>query len=99
MQKLMQIKEYLLEISFSALLLRTLILGAGVGEAIAFVSLVISISYKSYLAKEKVDVTAGMQKQLDDMASKINSLSMDRIKVRNSNEQEVKPLISGKRLF
>jgi hypothetical protein len=97
MQKLLQIKEYLLELSFSALLIRTLFLGAGIGEALAFISLVISICYKSYLAKSEVKATSDMQKQLDEMSSKINSLSMDRL--RKNNEQEARPASIAKRLF
>lgn len=100
MQKLMQIKEYLLELAFVALLLRVLFLGTGIGEAIAFVSLVLSIGYKAYLEKNQANLTEVMQNKLNEMESKINSLSIDRLR-RNTNEQEipVNKASTPKRLF
>lgn len=55
MQKFMQIKEYLLELSFLALLIRIICVGAGIGEALAVVSLVVSMAYNKWLTKTKLD--------------------------------------------
>ena len=54
MQKLMQLKNYLHELSFSALLIKVLYLGAGYGEALILISLVISMCYKHWI-KQKIE--------------------------------------------
>lgn len=66
MQKFIQLKEYLLELSFLALLIRIICVGAGIGEALAVVSLVLSMAYTKWLNKAKVE-------QFDELKSQIEN--------------------------
>lgn len=70
MQKFMQIKEYLLELSFLALLVKILATGAGIGEALAVISLVSSMAYAKWLAKSKIE-------QYDEIKSLISNLESE----------------------
>lgn len=55
MQKFMQVKNYLLELSFLALLVKFLFFGTEIGIALAIISLVISMAYNKWLAKAKLE--------------------------------------------
>lgn len=55
MQKFTQIENYLLPLSFLALIVRYLFVGAGIGEALVLGFVVISMGYKQWLVKSKVD--------------------------------------------
>jgi hypothetical protein len=66
MEKLMQVKNYLLELAFVALLARILSVGCGIGEALAVISLVSSMTYSKWLTKSKMD-------QYEELKNKINS--------------------------
>lgn len=74
MQKFIQFKEYLLELSFLALLIRIVCVGAEMGTALAVVSVVISMAYNKWLTKSKVE-------QYDELKSLVES---------KFNEMEVK---------
>lgn len=66
MKKLMQLKEYLLEMAFLALLVRVAAVGCGIGEALAMISVVSSMGYNKYLAKSKIE-------QYEELNNKIKS--------------------------
>lgn len=53
MKKLMQIKKYLPEIAFVALMGKVMFTSAGLPESLALISLVVSISYTKWLNKYK----------------------------------------------
>lgn len=53
MKKLMQIKKYLPEIAFVALMCKVLATGAGLPESLALISLVSSMAYTKWLNKYK----------------------------------------------
>lgn len=99
MNKLMQIKDYLLELSFLALLIRVVLLGAGIGESLALVSIVISMSYARYLNKSKIEDRDSLVAEINEIKNKVNSLTIERsLKPKVLlNEQETKQ--APKRLF
>lgn len=72
MQKFMQLKNYLLELSFLALIIRSLFVGAGIGEALAIGFVVISMGYKEYLNKSKVDQYEELKSLVEDSHSQAN---------------------------
>lgn len=78
MQKFMQIKEYLLELSFLALLIRTVILGAGIGEALVIIFLVISMAYAKWLVKndlsEREEMRLELKAQREEFEKKFSEL-------------------------
>ena len=78
MQKFMQIKEYLLELSFLALLIKILIVGAGIGEALVAISLASSIAYKMWLAKSKIEQ---FQELTDSIGTKANQTEVAELKL------------------
>lgn len=110
MQKLTQLKDNLLELSFLALLIKIILLGTGIGDALAVISLVLSISYNRWLSKNKVDqyeaLVAKMDadrelflKEIEMLNGKVTGLSLDKsIKRTAINEQEVK-FGQARRLF
>lgn len=73
MQKFMQVKEYLLELSFLALLVRIICVGAGIGEALAVISLVVSMAYSKWLAKNKVEQFQELKEEMQTMYAKFGS--------------------------
>lgn len=105
MQKFMQLKNYLLELSFLALIIRSIFVGAGIGEALAIGFVVISISYREYLNKSKVDQYeelkslvedshAQTSKKFEEIFSRFNAENLNR-ELRNKpvvaqNEEKVK---------
>jgi flagellar biosynthesis component FlhA len=112
MQKLIeQIKEYLPEMAFLAVLVKCLYAGTGIGESLFLVSVVVLMGYQAFLKKEKESLSEKFQKQLDeinkkvtgdleDIKSKVNSLSIEKLRVRNSNEEiPVNKPATPKRLF
>lgn len=113
MQKFNHLKDYLLELSFLALLIKILIFGAEISEALAVISLVFSISYNKWLNKNKIDQYDELiqninshkeqfQKEIDTLNSKLTGIALDKsIKRVSLNEQESqKPGSSAiKRLF
>lgn len=71
------LKDYLLELSFLILLVRFLIMGTSISDAIVLITLVISIVYtKNYLRKEQQVVDETVSKEINEMKKKIDSLSM-----------------------
>ncbi len=66
MEKLTQVKNYLLELAFIALLVRVVSVGCGVGEALALISVVSSMTYNKFLTKAKLE-------QYDELILKISS--------------------------
>lgn len=99
MQKLMQIKDYLLEIAFLFLLGRIIMVGASMGEAIAVVSLVLSMAYNKWLNKTADTRYESLYKDIEDMKSKINSLSLDKGLQKRTIVHEEKSEQSFKRYF
>lgn len=69
--------EYLLEVSFIALMVRCLICGANLGEAIIGISLVIAICYKHYyIIRNQINDKAILIDQLEQLKSAIISIKM-----------------------
>lgn len=112
MQKFINIKDNLLELSFLALLIKIILIGAGIGEALAIVSLVISMTYSKWLNKSKVEQYQELinrmnsdkellLKELENLNSKIMGLSLDKsIKRTSLNEpQELPKFGQTKRFF
>lgn len=99
MEKFTQIKEHLLEIAFFTLLIRMLIPGAGIAEALALISVVVSIAYGKYLNKDKVTQYEELKKQLEDMAAKVNSLAIEKSFRKPVNEVQDTPAKPIKRFF
>lgn len=99
MQKLLQVKNYLLEISFLALIIHSLINGMEIGTALVLISLVSSMAYNKFLNKSKNDELEVFRKDIEDMKSKINSLSIDKTLRRTVSEQETKPTPVARKLF
>lgn len=107
-----KLSAYLLEVAFVALLVRTLAVGCGIGEALALISIVSSIVYREYMTKgiiqDRVELEARLEKaleevnkKLDDTSNKVNSLSMNQsMKRTTTNEQKtISELEPGKRYF
>lgn len=88
MQKLMQVKNYLLEASFTALLVYVLCTGVSVGAALVLVSLVGSMAYDKFLTREKIETSEAMLKDIEDLKNKVNTLSLEKGLRRTTNEQE-----------
>lgn len=61
----MQIKEYLPELSFLALLVRFLFVGAEIGTALAFISIAILMGYKHFVNKSKLDQYEEIKTKID----------------------------------
>lgn len=113
MQKLTQMKDYLLELSFLALLIKIVVIGAGIGEALAIISLVFSITYNKWLNKAKIEqyeeLTNRMlldkeelKKEIEMLNSKLTGITLDKsIKRTSLNEPELQKPTAGsiKRLF
>lgn len=111
MKKIMQVKDYLLELAFIALLIRVVAVGCGIGEALALISIVSSIGYNKYLAKTKItereeietkfnESLEQLSKDLKDTQAKVNSLSLNSGVRRAVNEQETATgLVAPKRRF
>lgn len=95
-----KIVEYLLEVSFIAVLIRCLVLGAGIGDAIIGISLVISIVYKNYyLHKSKIDEKEAIYKEIedhklattkeiDDLKGAVTSMKLNTSMKRTINEEK-----------
>lgn len=99
MQKFMQLKDYLLELSFLALLIRIICVGAGIGEALAVISLVLSMAYNKWLTKSKVEqeeqltnsinsMKEDYDKKFESIFAKMNSQVMDKELRKPQNEQK-----------
>ncbi len=93
------IEKYLLETAFICLMLRMLILGTGIGESIAAVSLVASLAYKAWLNKTQIDELAEINKKYEELATVVQSLQMDKAVRRSVSEQKVKVPGTDKRFF
>jgi hypothetical protein len=99
MEKLTKLVSYLPEIAFIALTVRCLMMGTGIGESIAFISLVGSMVYRSYLNRSKIDRLDEMDKKYEALASKVQSLSMDRAMRRSVNEPQAQATTAPRRIF
>lgn len=94
-----------------ALLIKTILFGAQIGEALAIISLVVSMTYNRFLNKSKVDQYEDLiskintdrelfLKELETLSSKVTGLSLDKSFKRTSlNEQEFPKIATTKRLF
>jgi hypothetical protein len=72
-----KLKEYLLEISFIALLLKCLIFNLDIAASLLLITLVLSIVYTKYfLNKEKQTYSDEVKEEMKEINSKINSLSI-----------------------
>jgi len=105
MKNLPAIKDYLLELAFLALLIRVVAIGCGLGEALALVSVVVSMAYNKWLVKNKIEDRAELEARLDaalkdvnekfdSMSNKVNSLSMNQ-SMKRTEPNEQKTPISG----
>lgn len=91
--------KYLLELAFICLMIRILVLGAGIAESLAVISLVGSIAYKAWLNKTQHNELEAINKKYDDLATQVQSIQMDRALRRSVNEpKETKPA-APKRFF
>ena len=88
MEKMAKLSGYLLEIAFLCLMVRILILGASIAEALAMFSLVISMAYNKWLVKSNIDDKETINKKIDDLATRVQALSMDRALRRTTNESQ-----------
>lgn len=82
MKYLQQIKNHLPEIAFVALLIHSLILGCGIGEAFVLISLVISSGYKQWLEKSKVDEKVELETKLANLTDDLHNLMNANLSVR-----------------
>jgi len=88
MKKLEFIKEHMLELAFILFVLRLVGVGAGIGDALALLSVVILIGYNKYLSKTKIDQTEELNKKIEDLSSKIQSIQLaNGIKRTSVNER------------
>lgn len=88
MKKIIALKEHLMELALVGLLFRSILVGAGIGDSIAIVSIVLSMAYTKFLNKEKIDATEEIQKKLEDLTNKVQSISLDRGLRVTKNEQQ-----------
>lgn len=80
--------EYLLELSFIALMVRCLALGATPGDAILGISLVIAICYKHYyILRNKVNDKEELLNQIETIKSAVISMKMGQSLTRRPNEK------------
>lgn len=82
MKYLQQIKNHLPEIAFVALTVRTLTLGAGIGEALVLISLVLSAGYKLWIDKEKVTERDELNQKLSNITATLETLTNANLEVR-----------------
>lgn len=99
MEKMTRILGYLPEMAFVGLTIRAMVMGTGIGDAVAILSLVLSIGYAKYLNKSKVDEKAEIDKKIEDLSTQIQSLRMERAVKRTSNEQKVENVPGSSRRF
>lgn len=85
-----KLSNYGLELAFLAILIRMLILGTGIGEAIVAISLVISITYKKfYLNHKMIEDKEEIMKEIDSIKGAISSLRIQNSTiVKKTNEKE-----------
>lgn len=100
MQKFIQLKEYLLELSFLALLIRIIVVGAGIGEALALISLVLSMGYTKWLTKSKIEQYEELkslvsseseknEKKFEQIFAKFNSQNMEKQLRKGASSEEL----------
>lgn len=99
MEKLTNALGYLPELAFFALMVRIVTVGAGIGDAIAIISIVASMGYKLYISKAKVSEKEAMDKKMEEIAAQVQSLSMDRALRRQVNEQKTQATSAPRKLF
>lgn len=94
-----KLSNYGLELAFLAILIRMLLLGTGIGEAIVAISLVISITYKKfYLGHKKIEDKEQIMNEIDSIKGAISSLRIQTSTiVKKSNEKETHSLNSVRR--
>ena len=97
MKKMTELANFLPELAFIAFIIKSVIYGTGIGDALAIISFVISMGYKHYLSKTKVDDVEDINRKIDAISAKIQSLSIDRSIKRSANEQKVET--GPRRLF
>jgi hypothetical protein len=70
-----KIVSYLLEVSFIALLVKSLIFTPGLSEALILISLVVSICYKHlYLTKSKIEDRDLIKQELDSFKEDVEAV-------------------------
>lgn len=87
MKNIIALKEHLLELALIGLLSRAIILGAGIGDSIAIISIVLSIAYNKYLNKEIIQNSEEINKKIEELSNKVQSLSLGQ-GLRTKNEQK-----------
>lgn len=88
MEKMTKLKEYLLEVAFICLMGRMLFIGASIAEALALFSLICSMTYNKWITKSNIDEKEVINKKIDDLATRVQALSMDRALRRTVNESQ-----------
>lgn len=97
MEKISKGLGYLPELAFIAITIRICVLSAGIGDALALAAIVGFMGVKIFLSKESLDDRAELDKKINDIASQVQSLSMDRALRRQANEPKVTQ--AGRKLF
>lgn len=98
MDRLSKIIDYLLELAFFALIVRSVLYGASVGEAISITAIVASIAFDQYLNKSKIDSVDQINKKIEDLASQVQSIRLDKSLRRQVSESQ-NQASSSKRIF
>jgi len=70
-----KVKPYLFELCLIGLLVKTMLAGSTIADALVLISLVVSVCYtKYYLGKKKADLTDEQNKQLEDLSQKMKNV-------------------------
>lgn len=88
MEKMAKLKEHLLEVAFICLMIRMLISGATIAESLAIFCLVSSMGYNKWITKSNIEDKDAINKKIDDLATRVQSLSLDRALRRTTNESQ-----------
>jgi shikimate 5-dehydrogenase len=100
MNKLVELKEYLSELALFALFCRIVFLGAGIGDAIAVIALVLSMGYNKWLVKNKIDDRAELEQKIEAIANLAQKLQINQVyNTQKVNDEPKKSFSPGKRVF
>lgn len=82
-----KLKAHFFELCLVALLIKTMIAGSTLADALVLISLVVSVCYaKHYLVKQKADLTEDQSKLIKDMEAKVNHLTLGQSFKRGAND-------------
>jgi len=90
------VRTFLPEIVFAGFCLRIIVFGAGIGDAIALVSMVAIYGFHSYLSSKRVDQYEDLSKEIENIKNsmiglKLNQgLSTKRVGTPNNEQAQTK---------